>query len=220
MGMAESPLPVILRDMLQSFSVKPEAAMGELLKFDVEQHCQVQFLATRAKGHVVREDLEDLIARERPDGVLIDFVGVEAMTISFADEFLGRFYASLAAGDVLAQTVLLLGLNEENLATVSICLERRDLAAVAIIDGHPTLLSTLEHLVETYEAALNLGTFSALELAAGLAVTPQNMNNRLKRLVEAGAIRRRRVHTERGGKEFAYTASEQLHESATCENAQ
>lgn len=191
--------------------------MGELLIFDVGQHSQVQFLATRSKGHVLREDLEDRIARDRPDGVLIDFAGVEAMTISFADEFLGRFYASLAVGDVLAPGVLLLGLNEENLATVSICLERRDLAAVATIDGQPALLSTLEYLVETYEGALSLGTFSALELSARLAISPQNMNNRLKRLVEAGAIRRRRVATERGGKEFAYTAPAQLPEPAVRE---
>lgn len=194
--------------------------MGELLSFDVEQHGQVQFLATRSKGRAVREDLEDRIAQDRPDGVLIDFAGVEAMTISFADEFLGRFYAALAAGDVLAPAVLLLGLNEENLATVSICLERRDLAAAAIIDGQPALLSALEYLVDTYKGALNLGTFSALDLAVQLAISPQNINNRLKRLVEAGAIRRRRVATDRGGKEFAYTASAQLPEPAACDKTQ
>src|ERR1017187_3674976 len=59
---------------------------------------------------------------------------------------------------------------------------------------------------------LSLGTFSALDLAERLAITPQNVNNRLKRLVEAGAIRRRRVVSSRGGKEFTYTAP------APCEN--
>ena len=113
--------------------------MGELLKFDVKQHGQEQFLAFRSKGRAMREGLEDQIAQRHPDGVLIDFAGVEAMTISFADEFLGRFYASVAARDVLVPALLLLGLNEENLATVSICLQRRELAAAAIIDGQPVL---------------------------------------------------------------------------------
>jgi len=192
--------------------LKPEEAMGELLNFDVGQHGRAAFLATRSKGREIREELEDRISLEHPDEVIIDFTGVEAMTISFADEFLGRFYASLATGDVPAPAALLAGLNEENLATVSICLERRELAAAAIINGKLALLSALDFLAETYKHALSLGTFSALDLAEQLAITPQNVNNRLKRLVEAGAIRRRRVVTGRGGKEFTYTAP------APCEN--
>ena len=181
--------------------------MGELLNFDVGQHGRAPFLATRSKGREIRGELEDSIAQKRPNEVTIDFAGVEAMTISFADEFLGRFYASLATGDVPALTVLLTGLNEENLTTVSICLERRDLAAAAVIDGRPALVSAQDHLAETYKQALGLGTFSALDLALQLSITPQNVNNRLKRLVEAGAIRRRRVVGGRGGKEFSYSAS-------------
>lgn len=192
--------------------------MDGLLNFDVGEHGQVQFLATRGKGRAAREELEDRIKQEHPDGVLIDFTHVEAMTISFADEFLGRFYASLAAGDVLAGAVVLLGLNEENLETVRICLERRELAAAAVIEGRPALLSALEYLVETYDRALGRDTFSALDLSAELGISPQNMNNRLKRLVEARAIQRRRVTSDRGGKEFTYTA--QLHEPTTCESAQ
>ena len=87
------------------------------------------------------------------------------MTISFADEFLGRFYAAL---DTAAPAILLLGLNDENIATVSICLERRDLSAAAIIDGQPVLLGAPEHLIKTYRHALNLGTFSALDLSNDL----------------------------------------------------
>ena len=180
--------------------------MGELLNFDVGQHGEVQFLATRSKGREIRGELEDRILRERPDEVVIDFTGVEAMTISFADEFVGRFYASLASGDILASLVLLRGLNEENLATVSICLERRDLAAAAIIDDQPVLVGVPDYLAETYRQAVSLGTFSALDLADRLGVSAQNMNNRLKRLVEAGAVRRRRIASGRGGKEFMYTA--------------
>lgn len=180
--------------------------MGELLNFDVGQHGHIRFLATRAKGREIRQQLEYQIEREHPDEVVIDFADVEAMTISFADELIGRFYASLAAGDIPVLAVVIAGLNEENLATASVCLERRELAAIAIVDGQPALISALDYLAETYTQAKILGTFSALDLARQLAITPQNVNNRLKRLVEAGAIRRQRAAGGRGGKEYTYTA--------------
>lgn len=181
--------------------------MGELLNFDVGQHGEVQFLATRSKGREIRGELEDRISRGRSDEVVINFTGVEAMTISFADEFVGRFYTSVASGDIVSSFVLLTGLNEENLATVSICLERRDLAAAAIIDDQPVLVGAPDYLAETYRQAVSLGNFSALDLADRLGVSAQNMNNRLKRLIEAGAVSRRRIASGRGGKEFMYTAT-------------
>src|ERR1022692_2518612 len=120
------------------------------------------FLATRATGRSIREDLEDRIAQAHPDEVRIDFGGVEAMTISFADEFIGRFYALLAADDIRVQTVLLAGLSSENQEAVTICLERRELIAAATHDGQLTLVGAAEYLLETYRCAVALGTFSAL----------------------------------------------------------
>jgi DNA-binding MarR family transcriptional regulator len=191
--------------------------MDATLEFNVGQ--DREFLATRSSGRSVRAELEDRIARERPDGVLIDFAGVAAMAISFADEFLGRFYTSLAAGDIPVQWVLLLGLNEETQDEVSICLERRELAAAAIIHEEHVLLGAPQHLVDTYRLALTLGTFSAVDLSAHLNISPQNANNRLKRLVAAGAVQRRRVVADRGGKEFAYTVPSPLPRLAAHENA-
>jgi predicted transcriptional regulator len=63
-----------------------------------------------------------------------------------------------------------------------------------------------EPLVDTFRAALELGEFRANDLATALSITPQNANNRLKRLVEAGALRRRQASvSNRGGKEFVYS---------------
>ncbi|MBC6463848.1 winged helix-turn-helix transcriptional regulator [Actinomadura sp. HBU206391] len=60
-------------------------------------------------------------------------------------------------------------------------------------------------LTETYQAARELQQFRATELAARLGTTPQNINNRLKKLVAAGAVLKQRVtDLERGGKEFGY----------------
>ncbi len=183
--------------------------METMLEFAVSK-CGT-FLATRGSARAAREDLESrIVSRGHVDTIMIDFADVEAMTISFADEFLGRFYASLAAGDVPADGVLLLGLNEETREAVSICLERRDLVAGGLSDGQLTLLAASEFLTETYRQALTLATFSTAELSDALKTSPQNTNNRLKRLVAAGAVQRRRVAPERGGKEFAYSVTSQV----------
>lgn len=165
------------------------------------------FLATRASGRTARNDLEDLAQRGVPGSVLIvDFAGVDAMTISFTDEFLGRFYSSLGSSATRLAGILLGGLNDETEEAVSICLERRDLVAATVSRDQPTLLGKAEFLQSTYSEAVSLATFSATEFATALQISPQNSNNRLKRLVDAGAVYRQRVHlTEKGGKEFSYT---------------
>lgn len=179
--------------------------MASSLTFDVSQHGA--FLATRSSARTIRESLEGkTIALDASDNVVIDFTGVEAMTISFADEFLGKFYTALAAGDIPAQVVLLRGLNEDTRETVTVCLQRRELVAAADGNGTVQLVAAPEFLVETYLHAAALGTFRANDLSDQLGITPQNANNRLRRLAAAGALRRQRVSApERGGKEFTYT---------------
>jgi hypothetical protein len=165
------------------------------------------FLATRGKARSLRESLEKRIeANPACESVVIDFSGVEAMTISFADEFLGRFYTVLAAGDVRPVAVLVNGLNEETTEAVAVCLERRDLTAVTSAGNRRQLLGAQDFLSESYQRALELRHFKAGEFAASLGITPQNANNRLKRLVAAGAVQKERTTTVgRGGKEFSYT---------------
>lgn len=164
------------------------------------------FLATRGCAKTAREDLEAHIKAQGGATVQISFDAVEAMTISFADEFLGRFYSSMAAGDVVTTGVLLSGFNEETREAVAICLERRDVVALAVDNNQRILIGRIEPLVDTFRAVLELGEFRANDLAATLSITPQNANNRLKRLVAAGALQRRQASvSNRGGKEFVYS---------------
>lgn len=165
------------------------------------------YLATRAVAKLARESLEREAAAGAQGGeVLVDFAGVGAMTISFADEFLGKFYASVAAGDVAVSIVLLQGLNEETLETTQICLERRELMAATVDGERLQLLAAPEYLDETYRQAVALRRFRAAELSERLGVTLQNVNNRLKRLVSSGTLKREKsIPSNRGGKEFVYT---------------
>jgi hypothetical protein len=185
-------------------SVKPEMTMSSVLDFPIAQYGT--FLATRASARNAREDLEAGIkALGSSTTVYIRFDDVEAMTISYADEFLGRFYSSMAVGDVATAGVLLSGFNEETRETVTICLQRRDVIALAVDNNQTILLGRFEPLADTFQAVLDLGEFRANDLAAALAITAQNANNRLKRLVEAGALQRRQAPvSNHGGKEFVY----------------
>lgn len=52
--------------------------------------------------------------------------------------------------------------------------------------------------------AQDLGVFAAADLAAELRITQGAANNRLTRLVQAGALTRVRTSPAHGGKEFVY----------------
>ncbi|MFI0234565.1 MarR family transcriptional regulator [Streptomyces sp. NPDC017086] len=173
-----------------------------LLTYPVKEHGT--FLATRGKGVDARRALEEQLTAAAPVALLtIDFGGVEAMTNSFVDEFLGKFYLLLAAGDVRTDGVRLVGLDEETREGVTVCLERRKQVAV---DGDThELLGDASIIADTYAEARRLSDFRAAELAEALGISLPNANNRLKRLVEAGAVyRKRSAGPEGGGKEFTY----------------
>ncbi|MCW2833255.1 MAG: hypothetical protein JWN68_1208 [Nocardioides sp.] len=179
--------------------------MTEPVMFSVNQ--LAEFPTSRAQGREGRARLEDLIADNRGLDLTIDFAGVLAMTISFADEFLGKFLATLDATSH-DMTVCVSGLNPENAETIEVCLERREVPVVVAEDGGHLGLLGDELLQETYLAAAARGSVRATELAEDLSLSPQNVNNRLKRLVAVGALRKtRNAGAARGGKEFLYSTA-------------
>ncbi len=190
--------------------MKPNPATS--FTFTVRPHGK--FLATREPAKLVLRELEDKIPANTHT-VVIDFTGVDAMTHSYCDEFLARYYATLASTvnnrdgtDRNPAIVLLTGLEEDVRETITICLERCDLIALEDRDSQPFVLAASAVLNETFKAAQQLGTFTALQLAERMGVTAPNANNRLKRLVAARALLREQRVAERGGKEFTYAVPE------------
>ncbi|GAA5202016.1 hypothetical protein GCM10023322_83060 [Rugosimonospora acidiphila] len=173
--------------------------------FDVGRHRT--FLSTRERGREVLHDLED----RTPPGtslLVINFTNVEAMTVSFTDEFLGKYYSVLATQDDGPTTVLVTGLNDDTRETIVLGFERRELIALEQLGDDFALLAASDVLKDTFELARELETFTATTVAERLGITAPNANNRLKRLVAARALVRRRGVAERGGKEFTYSAPE------------
>jgi len=83
-------------------------------------------------------------------------------------------------------------------------LSLRGAAIVWQHDGKVELLGGEEHLQETFSMAAQRQEFRASDLAEDLQLKVQNVNNRLKKLVDDGALIRDRRDPDRGGREFFY----------------
>ncbi len=162
------------------------------------------FPATRGLGQDGRARLDDLLGEREDVDLTIDFAGVEVMNISFADEFLGKF---LTSHDFSTKGTLVkvAGLNADNYYSVVVCIERRETQVVTVDQEGSLVLVGDKMLSDSFEQALQLGSFRANELADRMLLTAQNANNRLKRLAEAGAVRKAQVTgSSRGGREYLY----------------
>lgn len=166
---------------------------------------------TRDQGRAGREQLDRVLDGVRDPDLTITFDGVAGMTHSFIDEFLGRFL-SMDELERLGVTVKVTSLSQENLETLEVCLERRN-ELIAYLDAHDslTLLAADRVASDTFRAVIELGRCKAVDVATNLNTSPQNANNRLKRLARFGALRRSQVTGgSHGGKEFAYEAVSSL----------
>lgn len=170
-------------------------------RFVLEQ----EFIATRSEGAQIRRSLEQKI-RGVPSGEVfeISFANVRAITGSATDEFLGKLLTGRQAGDLPNVAFLVTGLNDETAFEIDLCLGRRQVPVAARVGRDLMLLGGDDYLKATFARAANLGEFNAAELAEDLKVTPQNMNNRLRRLVLGGALLRERSDPDAGGKQYVY----------------
>lgn len=162
---------------------------------------------TREQGRSGRVQLDRLLDGQRDPDLTITFDGVAGMTHSFIDEFLGRFL-SMDELERLGITVKVASMSHENLETLEVCLERRS-EFVAHVDAQDRLrlLAADQVAQDTFQAVVERGRCKAVDVAEMLNTSPQNANNRLKRLARFGAVRKSPVTGgSRGGREFAYEA--------------
>lgn len=189
---------MLKRDFIAAVTAK--ASRPRAMRFEVPEGV----LTTRDDGEALRAELETRFDTERPERLEIAFAAVDALTISYVDAFLGRFLTELVAAQREPVLLMLSGLTEDTASEIDAVLERRKLLAAAIVDGEPTLLGADPYLRSTFIEAVGLARFSPNDIAETMAVTVQNANNRLKRLVSMGALSRRRSDPAAGGREYCY----------------
>jgi hypothetical protein len=163
-----------------------------------------KFLTNRPEGEQLREDLEQQLQQVHAGEVVeISFAKVDAMIGSATDEFLGKLLTARGAGDLPDVAFVISGLNDNTRFEIELCLARRNAAVAARTDQGVELLGGDNYLKDTFARAASRVEFRASDLADELRVTPQNMNNRLKRLVDDGALLRERDR-DANGKQFIY----------------
>jgi NurA-like 5'-3' nuclease len=136
--------------------------------------------------------------------VVLDFGGVQLVSFSFADEFVGRLLAERASGDLGEHAILISNANEDVLAPIEQSLQRRDLITTQFDGNRLRLLNAPDHLQETLDAALVRRTFRTSELAEDLGITVQACNNRLHDLSVTGLLSREESIARAGGRGFIY----------------
>jgi hypothetical protein len=162
--------------------------------------------ATRQRGEAVREQLVALLNTTNAMSVEVDFSAVEAMTVSFADELVGKLLGSRANGSWSSQGIAFAGTTDDVRETIEAVVVRRNLVAIYRDAGADRVLTlgAPKWFDPTLQLAKGLHTFRAADLAKKLGVTPQAANHRLQQLLASGAVTRMRVSPPAGGKEFEY----------------
>lgn len=163
--------------------------------------------ATRYRGREVREELEHLLdSSDSTKVVEIDLSDLVAMTVSYADELIGRVLLARAEGQWPDTLVTLVGSSEDTKETVEAVVARRKLVAL-YRDSRSKRYQALaapSWFEATLELAREMKVFRAADLAAKLRLTAQAANGRLQQLLNSGAVTRQRLSPDRGGKEFEY----------------
>lgn len=175
------------------------------VKVRMARHASDGVLASRDTAVTARSGIEREIAAQRPgEPIVLDFDGVAAISVTFADECVGRLLSSRLAGYDEDHPILALNANEGVRDTLDAALRARRLALLSFGDHGPELLGGDEVLLDTLMEAVRLQRFTVGEIAQRLQLTPQAANNRLAHLVRSGALSRARIIPSRGGREFRY----------------
>lgn len=143
-----------------------------------------------------------------PQGAVqvIDLKGVEVFDFSFASEFLGRLYASLATAYPGRAVVLA---SPSDYVKVNLDAALRSLDQLALVELGPKRWDVIGKAAdidkETLQALASKKQATAPELAESLNIKLTACNQRLRKLSDAGAIVRTRFSSASGGDQYLYT---------------
>jgi hypothetical protein len=162
-------------------------------------------LAGRLQAEKARSALTEKLQERRsePEAVGIDLEDIEVMSYPFADSFFVPLLLARRAGYYIEHPIVVFEANQDVGETIDAVMRERNMAIVAV-DGQTKLLGGEPALKHALTVAASLGSFSATRLGAELHVSPQGANNRLKALVDLGALVRIPISVPGGGREFEY----------------
>lgn len=166
------------------------------------------FLMGRSQGQAARSALERELFGQKvgEEPICIDFADVRGMSVPFADEFFVPLLSHrVVAGYYDEHPVVILHAGPDVAETLEAVMRQNNLAVVALQrDPDAELLGGERSLRDTLRLAATMEEFSAQQLAERLGLTAPAANNRLKQLVQLGALIRVAFVPARGGREYRY----------------
>lgn len=150
-------------------------------------------LVTRNSGQVIRERIEQDIAKEK-DGetIALDFSKIGVIDYSCADEIVAKLISRLVSNEYGDKYIVLTGLNENQKENIEVALERKDLAVMAEMkDGKKILIGSLNNYLQ---ATLNFiskkGKITANDLSTALKLPANTSGTRLLNLYKKRLVKR------------------------------
>ena len=171
-------------------------------------------LATRPRGRNAADQIRELAAT--PGDLILDFDAVEVASVPFLQEVVDEAHAAVqrAAKDD-GRIVLFANMNEDVSETLRFVAAKRKLSLAYVDDGRIDLLEANRHLLETLAKAQKLKSFTAPQLAKELSIAADTATQRLKKLMETGAVVREvDPEAERGVRHLYRVATPELAGSA------
>jgi hypothetical protein len=168
-------------------------------------------VSTRDRGRAAADRIQEALDK---GSLVISFDGVEIATPSYLDEIVRRLGGLLRGNET--RVVVIAGANEEVAETLDLVLGKHKMSLAAMQDKQVKLLGGSAQLRKTLKAAQKLGSFGAAELAEELELKLPNLHQRLKDLMEAGAVARELDSTASHGKRHRYDAPDARVLEAVC----
>lgn len=158
-------------------------------------------LATRPAGRAAGVEAAARLADE--DRLLLNFHGVEVASPPFLDELMVALRGVLLGGK--KRWLLVTGCNEDVKESLEMVVGRQKMVLAVMKRDEVELLGSTPQLAETLEAAREMGSFTAPELAEHLKLKLPAVHQRLNALLEAGALGRVDDPTATRGKRGIYS---------------
>lgn len=142
-------------------------------------------LSTRERGKAAADRVQEALDQ---GSVVISFKAVEVATPSYLDEVVRRLGGLLRGNE--ERVVVITETNEDVAESLELVLEKHKMALATVKGKQLELLGGSAQLKSTLAAAQQMHGFSAADLAKELEVKLPNLHQRLKGLMEAGAVSR------------------------------
>lgn len=168
-------------------------------------YLQEHFYWTRERAIPIRAEILELMEQlAEGDVLLLDVHYVQAFDYSFAAELFERLIKTIRSRD--GRFLLIDGLTEYNRENLQTALESLNLCTIARSDGNVGLVGQFKSVdAETFDLiAKHRKPSSASELQASLGISLNAVNERLKKLLGLGLIRRIPARSASGREQFLY----------------